>query len=202
MDIDLFIKGFMVGFSIAAPVGPIGVLCIKKTLIEGRIHGFVTGLGAASADAFYGYVAAFGVSFITAALVDNQQNLALFGGLFLLYLGAKTYISKPTSEAAETNSTGLIGNYLSTFILTLTNPLTILFFSAMFAGFGIDSSSTVSSLLFVSGVFSGSALWWLILVYGASILKTRFDTRVVGFLNKGSGLAIIGFGFISLLRLL
>jgi len=202
MDIDLMIKGIMVGFSIAAPVGPIGVLCIKKTLNEGRVHGFVTGLGAATADAFYGFVAAFGISFITTALVNNQQVLALFGGLFLLYLGAKTYASKPTGEAAETTSTGLMGNYLSTFLLTITNPLTIVYFTAMFAGIGIGSGGTASSLIFVSGVFSGSVLWWFVLVLGVSVLRNRFDARVVGFLNNGSGLAIMGFGLMSLLRLL
>ena len=191
----------MVGFSIAAPVGPIGVLCIKKTLNEGQAQGFVTGLGAATADAFYGFVAAFGITFITTALVDNHQVLALFGGFFLLYLGVKTFTSKPVGEAAETTSTGLVGTYLSTFLLTIANPLTIVYFTAMFASIGVGSGGSASGL-FVFGVFSGSVLWWFVLVFGVSVLKTRFDSRVVGVLNKGSGLLIMGFGIMCLLRLL
>src|SRR3990172_8990998 len=135
---NIFLKGLLLGFSIAAPVGPIGVLCIRRTLAEGRTAGFASGLGAATADALYGSIAGFGLTIVSSFLIDQSHWLQLAGGIFLLYLGIKTFLAK-SKETIETGSPleksrGIIGNYASTFLLTLTNPLTILSFIAIFAG--------------------------------------------------------------------
>src|SRR5690242_7918027 len=111
MDLGFLIRGFVLGFSIAAPVGPIGVLCIRRSLAEGRIVGLVSGLGAATADAFYGAIAAFGLTFVTSALIEQRQWLQLIGGLFLLYLGIRTFLSAPSERPASVRATGLAGAY-------------------------------------------------------------------------------------------
>jgi threonine/homoserine/homoserine lactone efflux protein len=131
---DTFLRWLLIGFSIAAPVGPIGVLCIRRTLADGRLAGFLSGMGAASADMFYGAVAAFGLTAIRDVLLGQSNWLRLVGGIFLLYLGVKTFLSKPAEQAAESLRNGLFGAYLSTFFLTITNPVTILSFVAIFAG--------------------------------------------------------------------
>src|SRR5437868_3361367 len=140
MDLGFFLKGLIIGFSIAAPVGPIGVLCIRRSLAEGTRVGLVTGLGAATADALYGCVAGFGLSAISKFLDKQQFWLGLLGGIFLCYLGVKTFLSRPASNAAEAKSGGFFMTYASTLLLTLTNPSTILSFVAVFAGFGLAES--------------------------------------------------------------
>ena len=139
MDIAVFVRGLIIGFSIAAPVGPIGVLCIRRTLADGRAAGLISGLGAATADAFYGCVAGFGLSFVSTFLVAQQTWLRLIGGAFLIYLGIKTFLTQPASEAAAASGRGLAGAYVSTFALTLTNPVTILAF--VFGGLGTGGSA-------------------------------------------------------------
>src|SRR6185503_6615601 len=140
MELSFLLKGMGIGFSIAAPVGPIGVLCIRRSLADGRWIGFVTGLGAASADAAYGCIAGFGLTAISNFLTGQQFWLALFGGAFLCYLGIHTFISKPPPQAATVREDGLFSAYFSTLLLTLTNPATILSFMAVFAGFGLAAS--------------------------------------------------------------
>jgi len=136
MEFTFWLSGLAIGFSIAAPVGPIGVLCVRRTLVEGRTSGFVSGLGAASADAIYGSIAAFGLTLISNFLITQQVWLRLIGGLFLCCLGLKTLLAKPAEQAATAKGNGLIGAYVSTFFLTLTNPMTIISFAAIFAGLG------------------------------------------------------------------
>ncbi len=155
MDVSLFLRGLVIGFSIAAPVGPIGVLCIRRTLAEGQLYGLVSGLGAATADALYGCVAAFGLTFVSGFLIGHKLWLSLIGGLFLLYLGIKTLLSTPAENAARAEGKGLFGAYASTFLLTVTNPMTILSFVAIFAALGLGNAtgSYASALILVLGVF-------------------------------------------------
>src|SRR3989344_5776045 len=134
METIFLMKGLIIGFSIAAPVGPIGVLCIQRTIAYGKISGLFTGLGAATADGLYGAVAAFGLTIISNFLVGQQFWFRLIGGAFLLYLGIKTFMSKPEEKTATENHKGLLSDYFSTIFLTLTNPTTILSFVAVFAG--------------------------------------------------------------------
>ena len=201
MDISFFSRGLIVGFSIAAPVGPIGVLCIRRTLAQGRAVGLISGLGAATADSLYGAIAGFGLTFISGFLVSQQVWLRIIGGIFLCYLGMTTFLAKPAQSAAEVTGKGLIGAYASIFFLTVTNPLTILSFAAIFAGLGVASagSNYLDSGILVLGVFLGSALWWLLLSTGVSILRKKFDDRSLIWINRISGLIIIIFGIIALL---
>ena len=201
MDISVLLRGLTIGFSIAAPVGPIGVLCMRRSLAEGRASGLVSGLGAATADAVYGTIAGFGLTFISSILVSQQIWLRLVGGLFLCYLGLKTFLAKPAEQAASAKGKGLIGAYASTFLLTLTNPMTILSFVAIFAGLGVASASGnyVSAGVLVVGVFIGSALWWLLLSLGASAFRTKIGPQGLRWMNRISGVVIMGFGLLALL---
>lgn len=199
---SVFGRGLLLGFSIAAPVGPIGVLCIRRTLAQGRLTGFASGLGAATADALYGGIAAFGLTVISGALVGAQVGLRLVGGLFLCYLGIRTLLARPAGVAAAASGQGLIGAFASTLLLTLTNPITILSFAALFAGLGVGSTGyTGAATLTVLGVFLGSAFWWLLLSGGVSLLRQRFDLRAMRWVNRLSGAVILGFGLLILLSL-
>ena len=200
MHLDLLIRGIVIGFSIAAPVGPIGVLCIRRTLAEGRAVGLATGLGAATADAIYGCMAAFGLTALTDRLVGAGMWIRVIGGAFLLYLGVRTLLARPSDRAAAATGTGLAGAYLSTFVLTLTNPMTILSFLAVFAALGLGSThpEVLAAVSLVSGVFVGSALWWLGLSGAVSLLRSRFDARGLRWVNVGSGVVIVAFGVIAM----
>jgi threonine/homoserine/homoserine lactone efflux protein len=201
MDIGFFLRGVAIGFSIAAPVGPIGVLCIRRTLANGRASGLVSGLGAATADAVYGSVAGFGLTFVSNTLISQQLWFRLIGGVFLCYLGLKTLLAKPAEQAAPLGANSLIGAYASTFFLTLTNPMTILSFAAIFAGLGGAGGNCVSAAVLVLGVFIGSALWWLTLSTGVSTFRTKFTPHGLRWVNRLSGLVIAAFGLLALLGL-
>lgn len=204
MTLDYLIKGLLVGFSIAAPVGPIGVLVIRRTLTEGRISGFVTGLGAAVADGTYGFIAGYGLTSISDFLISQQFWMKLFGGLFLLYLGIKTLISKAATKEAQIDSNGLLKNFTSTLLLTITNPITILSFFAIFAGLGLGQEKTnyISSTALVLGVFIGSAFWWLILSTVLNFFRNKITTSGLTWINRFSGLLIISFALVAFYSLL
>jgi threonine/homoserine/homoserine lactone efflux protein len=204
MDISFLFKGILIGFSIAAPVGPIGILCIKRTLSSGRLVGLVTGLGAATADTLYGCVAAFGLTFISNFLIQQQTWLRLIGGLFLCYLGIKTFITRPADSTPQSSQYGLITAYGSSFFLTLTNPMTIIAFAAIFAGLGLVEANQAysSAALIVLGVFLGSACWWILLSTTVSLVRTKFTTTAMVWVNRISGLIILGFGLFALFSLL
>lgn len=201
---SFFLRGLVLGFSIAAPVGPIGILCIRRTLANGRLAGFVSGLGAATADALYGCVTAYGLAFISSFLVNQQPWLRLGGGLFLCLLGVRTFLSRPaTRAAASADGSGLPGMYLSTVALTLTNPMTVLSFAAVFSALGVGSASSAygAAGLVVLGVFCGSALWWLLLSGAVSLLHRQIDPPKMMLINQISGIILVGFGVLSLLSL-
>jgi threonine/homoserine/homoserine lactone efflux protein len=199
MPPEFFIKGLVIGFSIAAPVGPIGVLCIRRSVVDGRLIGFVTGLGAATADAAYGAVAAFGLTAVSSFLMGQKFWLALVGGVFLSYLGIRTFFARPPLKAVETRTSGIMPAFASTVVLTLTNPATILSFVAVFAGFGLAASPDYrSASLLIAGVFLGSAAWWLILSSGVGALRSRVDDRWLRIVNRASGLIILSFGAYAL----
>lgn len=202
MDLRFFLKGLIIGFSIAAPVGPIGILCIRRTLAEGRVPGFISGLGAATADALYGCIAGFGLTFISSFLINQQGWFRLVGGVFLLYLGMKAFLARPPEEPSSREGTGLMDAYALTFFLTLTNPMTLLAFAAIFAGLGVASEGKgyFSAGILVMGVFLGSTFWWVILSSGVGLFRKRFDLRALRWVNRISGILITGFGLISLLR--
>lgn len=203
MDTLFLLKGLLIGFSIAAPVGPIGVLCIRRTLTQGRWAGLLSGLGAATADAVYGSIVGFGLTVISNLLLSQQFWFSLLGGIFLCYLGGRTFAAQPAKKAAQTNRSGFMGAYASTFLLTLTNPATILSFAAIFAGLGVASAGNpLSAAILVLGVFLGSGLWWLVLSAGVSLFRTKFTPERLHWVNRISGVIIAGFGLAVLLSLL
>lgn len=174
-------------------MGPIGVLCIRKTVQFGRLSGFFSGLGAAVADTFYGIISAFGLTLISDFLLASRFWLHLFGGFFLLFLGARTFLAKPLDSAKTITHKTLIGDFVSTFFLTLANPLTIISFVAVFAGLGLSEQPEGAPIL-VGGVFLGSTFWWLILSEGVTLFRKKISQRVMIWVNRIAGLIIIGFG--------
>ncbi len=201
MEMVFLGRGLVVGFAIAAPVGAIGLLCIRRTLIEGRLVGFVSGLGAASADALYGLIAALGLRSVSSALIEYQGWIRLAGGLSLCYLGMRTSITHPAAATTARSNGGLVAAYGSTFALTLTNPSTILSFAAVFAGLGLmeTAGGSWSTGLLVMGIFLGSALWWLLLSGGVGCFRRSFTPSRLRWVNLLSGAALAGFGLLALL---
>src|SRR6266478_687018 len=200
MNIGFFVRGLIIGFSVAAVVGPMGVLCIQRTLDKGQLYGLISGLGIATADAAYSCIAGFGLTVIAAFLVSQQRWIHLIGGLFLIYLGIRTSLTRPAARAAVAKANTFFGAYVSTFLLTLTNPLTILSFAAIFAGIGVAASrNTLSAATVVLGVFTGSALWWFILTGGISLLRGKFTPGWLLWINRISGVILVLFGILALL---
>jgi threonine/homoserine/homoserine lactone efflux protein len=199
--LSFLLKGLLIGFCIAAPVGPIGVLCIRRSLAHGFATGLATGLGAAAADAMYGCIAGFGLTAISMFLVGQQMWLGIIGGVFLIYLGIRTFVARPNDQSAEVKTMGLLSCFGSTLFLTLTNPMTIISFAAVFAGFGLGTSPSYgAATALVAGVFIGSAAWWVILSGGVSAFRSRLSPAAMGWTNRFSGLLILGFGIYALLR--
>ncbi|OCT15887.1 lysine transporter LysE [Paenibacillus pectinilyticus] len=199
------LKGLLLGFSIAAPVGPIGILCMRRTLTLGRLHGFLSGLGAATADAIYGFIAGFGLTLITSFLLDQKVILQLVGGLFLIYLGVQTFRSKPAAHAAKATGDTLFKSYASTLLLTITNPMTIMSFVGAFAGLGLGGSGDAGftpAIALVIGVFTGSALWWFLLSLVIGIFRDRIQGTAFLWINRMSGLMLIAFGLFAVMGLL
>ena len=201
---NILARGLAMGFAIAAPVGPIGLLCIRRTLQRGFRAGLASGLGAASADAFYGSIAAAGLTLVADFLAAQQFWLGLAGGAFLMYLGTAALFSKPAEAAAAGERASIAGDYFSTLALTLSNPVTIFTFAAIFSGMlaaGIPSFR-LGAVLLVAGVFCGSALWWLTLSTLVTFLRERISPPVILLINRLSGLLIMGFGAAFILRAL
>jgi threonine/homoserine/homoserine lactone efflux protein len=204
MDFTAFGRGLLLGLAVAAPVGPMSVLCMRRTVAAGFRTGLLSGLGIATADALYGAIAASGLVALTAFVVGQQQALRLIGGMALLYLGLKTFRAPPAMAPAAGGVADLAASYLSTLGLTLTNPATILSFTALFAGLGLGAErgawTTASAM--VLGVFVGSALWWVVLTGVMSAARRRLEDRLLRFSNRLSGLALITFGAVALVSLL
>jgi threonine/homoserine/homoserine lactone efflux protein len=206
MDWTLLPRGFLIGLSVAAPIGPMAVLCIRRTLSSGRASGFFSGVGIATADAFYGAIAAFGLNSVSSFLIDLQDLVRLIGGAFLLWLGWKTFGTRAAdipSSAAMNGMHGL-GAYFSTLGLTLTNPTTILSFVAIFSGIGFvnDDVGTTSAVALVVGVFTGSTFWWVLLICATALLRGKLTARRLALVNRISGLVILTFGGIALLSVI
>jgi threonine/homoserine/homoserine lactone efflux protein len=198
VEIVALLRGVALGLAIAAPVGPIGVLCIRRTLADGRLIGFVSGLGAATADAAFGASAAFGLTLVSSLLLGARLWVHLLGALFLCYLGVRSALARPGTTPVDASAKGLAGAYASTLALTLTNPATILTFAVVFAGLGLAGGTPAVAALTVLGVFTGSALWWLLLSAGVGLLRTRLTPGALRWVNQLSGAVLIGFAILAL----
>ena len=200
----LFLKGLAFGFVLAATVGPMWVLCFRRTVAYGALTGFVSGMGIAVADGVYGAVAAFGLTAISGFLLRYSFWIGSVGGLFLLYLGIRTLLQKPAANGEAAKPASLAQAFLSTLGLTLANPPTILAFVAIFAGLGLSASADYPlAATIVAGVFLGSASWWVVLASGAGALRGRLGPRLLRTINIISGITILGFAawqFAQLLR--
>ncbi|UGQ48329.1 LysE family translocator [Massilia endophytica] len=202
MDFASLLKGAAVGFAIAAPVGPIGLLCIRRTFSDGAMTGLATGLGAAAADATYGLVAALGLGALTALLLNYASWLQVGGAVLMAALGIASLrrAARPAAAlaAAAKGSTGLLSAFASTFMLTLTNPMTILSFAGMLAALSPSGTGVWGGAALVAGVFAGSVAWWLLLVGGVSASRKALPPQAMRWIEGSSGLALLGFAAWSL----
>ena len=199
MDPSFLARGLIVGFTVAAAVGPISLLTIRRTLAHGQVYGLASGMGVALADASYGGIAAFGLTAVTAVLVGIRPALALLGGVFLVWLAIRTMTAEPAvNEAAVRERPGLLGALLSIYGLTMTNPMTILSFAGIFAGLGLSGGSGLEAALLTLGVFLGSATWWVGLTFAVGRLRTRLTQNALRWVNRLSGAVLLGFGLVAI----
>ncbi len=201
MYVPVFIKGFIVGVSMAAPIGPISILAIRRSITSGHHAGIATALGVALADGFYAMVAAFGITALSAFLVTQRSYLYLIGGVLLVYLGARAFKTEPLKLEKPLQGSGFLTTLIQTTLLTLTNPMTILTFLAAFAAIGFEGGEhdIQQASLLCLGVFFGSGLWFI----GLSMLIAHFRSRVTPFvfmmINKIAGALLMGFGTVFIL---
>jgi len=203
MTAYLIIQGVLIGFVVAVPVGPLGLLCINRALATGALCGLFSGLGVATADALAASIAALGISFVSDFLTAHQILLRLAGGVFLCYLGWQIYGTQPKEQAAPSDVNGLLNAYATTFFLTISNPVTILSFIAIYAGWHVPSlqGRYFAVALLALGVFIGSALWWVGLFIGMTAFREKFSLDALSWVHRVSGVLIVGFGIVVLLSL-
>lgn len=203
MDAIIFLRGIVIGFLAAIPIGPVNVLCIQRTLNQGGIVGLASGLGAATVDAVYGGIAGLGLTLVSDFLAGNQAWFRMTGGLFVCWLGVRTILAEPEERPASVRVNGLMAAYLTTFLLTLANPTTIFSYGLLFAGFGVAHvrPGIDTAILLMLGVFLGSALWWIILSSGVGMLRSRISASGLKWVNRVAGTTVAGFGIFLLLSL-
>lgn len=196
------IKAMILGFSLAAPVGPIGLLVISRTIRKGRLYGFVSGLGATFADGVYGCIAGFGFGAIISFLMNHIDVIKPVGCVIMCLIGIKTFLSKTHFQQIKAKeSKNLIGAFTSVFFLTLSNPITILFFIALFSGLGLHIEDSYFSIFtFIIGVLLGSAAWWLILSSITSVIRHKINEKTISVINKIAGTALIVLAVLAYLK--
>ena len=198
---SLLLRGFALGFAIAASPGPIFFLCLRRTLLRGRLNGLASGLGVATADGVYAAIAAFGFAFAANSAISARRPLAVVGGAVLIGLGLRILFERGDQPAATPASTGrgLAGTYASTLGLTITNPATIISFAALAATLGLGAGGGLAKpAVLVTGVILGSAAWWCVVAFGASLLRNRVTPAVVRAISTFSGLAIALLGMLAI----
>ena len=203
MSITLLLQGILMGVVVAVPVGPLGLLCINRALALGPTYGLFSGLGVATADALAAAIAALSIALVSGFLSEYQLILRLFGGAFLCYLGYTIYMTEPVTQAPIKDINGLFGAYATTFLLTFSNPMTILSFVAIYAGWHVPSlaGQYVAAATLTIGVFIGSALWWVALFLGLEAFHEKFNLRFLFWVHRVSGSIIAGLGVVVLFSL-
>jgi len=205
MHLLIILNGFIIGLSASIPLGPIGIICIQKTINKGHISGLVAGAGAAFADTFYAILAGFGVTFITNFIEEQQILIRILGGLILLFLGYRIFSTNPAIQMRKKHiSKNFLGDFISIFFLTLSNPMTIFFFGAAFAGFGIvkEQSGFSELLQLIGGVLAGSFAWWFTLTTLVNLFRKKFRLKRLWWINKIAGSIVILFGLSVMISLL
>ncbi len=200
----LFVQGLIIGLMVAVPFGPIGLFCINRALSGGPTYGLFSGLGVATADAIAAGIAALGWTLISGFFVTEQLWLRLFGGLFLCYLGVRTFSAKPKSQVASVSEESRTKAYATMLIFNISHPGTILSFLAIYAGWGIEnlSGKYLSAAVLAVSVFCGSALWWVALCGILITFETKFTHNALRRVHIVSGVIIAGVGVIVLLTFL
>ena len=200
MGLIYILKGIAIGFALAAPVGPLGVICIRRTIAHGAKQGLVVGLSAAVADILYGMVAVFGVTLISDFIHEQQQWIRIVGGVVLIILGYRTYHCHPANERQINGTNGHIRAFFSTFFITLTNPMSIFAFAAVFASVGIKEVSTnlTYAIFLLGGIFLGTMSWFSLLTGLVHFFKEKINTDGICLVNKIAGTVLILFGIIAL----
>lgn len=192
---QIFFKGILAGLWVSIPLGPIGVLLIQRTMNKGLKSGLVSGLGVATADTFFAIVAAFGLTFLTNFFEDKQTQLTLIGGLIMLFIGIKMFKSNPAKDFRKNkkNSKNRVTDFFSMFFLTITNPITILVFSPVFAllGIGLSDGDNTTSIIVTFGIYFGASLWWLLLSSGVNFFRHKIRLRNLWWMNRITGIIII-----------
>ncbi|MGZ8463951.1 MAG: LysE family translocator [Candidatus Binatia bacterium] len=203
MPISYVIQGILIGLAVAVPVGPLGLLCINRSLMLGALAGLASGLGVASADALVAGIAALGISLVSDFLIEQQFLLRLIGGIFLCVLGYRIYRIEPAVKVPTISTNGLLGAYATTFFLTVSNPVTILSFIAIYAGWHVPSlrGHYPAAALLMAGVFIGSALWWVALFAGLTLFRLNISNGFLAMVHRVTGIMIVGFGVVVLLSL-
>ncbi len=204
MHLSLFLKGLLIGAAVSAPVGPIGLLCINRSLTEGRLRGFVSGLGAATADMVFCIIAGFGFTFMSKFLEEQALGISLVGACGLVFLGFRIFFSKPAEKSCAVNGGDMAHIYLSTFALTLINPSTVLFFVALFTSLGVTLSRLdyPSLTLLILGVIGGAVLWWFLVTGCVSLLHRRLTQGTIRWTNRISGTIVVALGLVAFLNVL
>ncbi len=201
MGVHYILDGVIIGFAASIPLGPIGVLCIQRTLNKGRLSGFVSGLGAAFSDTVYAIIAAYSLSFIVGFVESKLLWIQIFGALVLIGLGLKIFYSNPAIQLRrqKNKSSNLLQDFFSTFFLTITNPLAIFLFFGFFASFGVVPANRdfLGQIVLIGGVTVGASLWWFILTGLVSLFKSKINLRRLWWMNKIAGVAIVVFVIVA-----
>ena len=196
MDVSLFIQGIIIGLTLAVPVGPISLLCIQRSVADGRLHGIISGIGVASADSFYAAISFLGLTIITGLILSQQYLFRFLAGIVLIMIGTRVFLSVPPGTSTPPGHETFLKDYLSMAAIAIANPLTLLFFMVIVPGFGIiiHGNSILSVLEFVAGVFFGSTVWWILLCGSVGTVCTRISEERLGLINRVSGIFISCFG--------
>jgi threonine/homoserine/homoserine lactone efflux protein len=204
MELGLFIKGIIIGLTLAVPVGPISLVCIHRTIANGRLHGIVSGMGVATADSFYAAVAFLSLTTVSGLIIGQQTVFRLVAGVVLILIGIRIFLSLPATVSADKEQEPYLRDYISLFTIAAANPLTIIFFITILPGFGIvaQGTSLISAVPFVTGIFIGSAIWWITLCGSLGSVRTQLSAGNLRWINKISGVLIICFGTGMLILLL
>ena len=205
MDFSFFIQGIIIGLTLAVPVGPIALICIQRTVTDGRFHGIFSGIGVATADSFYAAVTVLGLTIISSVIVTNQFLFRFLAGIVLIFVGMRVFMSLPSCVSTKTVHETYFKDYLSMVGIAIANPLTLIFFLIVLPGFGIVINSTafLSAAEFIAGVFLGSTAWWILLCGTIGSMRSRFSIKTLGLINRVSGvlISVCGAGMLVLLAM-
>ncbi len=206
MDFSYFIQGIIIGLTLAVPVGPIALICIQRTLTDGRIHGIFSGIGVATADSFYAAVTVLGLTMISGVIVTHQVLFRFLAGIVLIFVGVRVFMSLPSCISTKTVHETYFKDYLSMVGIAIANPLTLVFFLIVLPGFGvvINSTAFLSAAEFIAGVFFGSTAWWILLCGTIGSMRSRFSVKTLGLINRVSGvlISVCGAGMLVLLAMM